>query len=308
MRNFFRRCYDPAADGTGGTGGAGGDKGGAPDPLLGGGGKAAGSGGDTNPYPETDYRHGLPEDLRNHTAIRDIKDVPNLVKSFINAQQMVGADKVALINEKSTPEQVAEFYKKLGRPDSADGYKFDPKTIPDGTVQDKVAFTKFVSSTIHKYGLSEKNGQGLMKDVVEYLGAQSKATSEADVKAQTEWIEGLKKEYGAAFDQKIAIGNAALKKFGGEEVINLLRSTGLGSHPGVVKMFVNMGQKLMDDKILDGSGNPTGAILSPSEAKSRIAQLKSDTEFIKKLYGKTELGHEQAVLEWDNLHKVAFPD
>ena len=276
MRNLFRRCYDTAAGAGGGGGGtppAGGKPpaGGAPDPLLGGGGGAPPAGG--SPFPHGDWRNTLPEDLRGHTALQPIKDVTNLVKSFIHAQTMIGADKIALINDKSTPEQVAEFYKKLGRPDSADGYKFDAKAIPDGVVQDKAAFTKFVASTIHKYGLSEKNGQGLMQDVVAYLGEQSKTTSEADTKAQTAWIDGLKKEFGAAFDQKIAVGNAALKKFGGEGVINLLRSTGLGSHPDVVKMFVTMGQKLMDDKILDGAGNPMGTVLSPSEAKSRITQL-----------------------------------
>lgn len=303
MRQFFRICLDPATGAGGGAGGAGATGGGAPDPLLGGAGGAGGT-----KFAEGDWRNSLPEDIRSHTSFQDIKDVGALAKSFIHAQSMVGKDKIAIPTDKSTPEEWAAFHTRLGRPEKADGYKFDEKLVADGSVTDKVAFMKTVRDLFHEHGVPAKAAEGIFSKYTALLADQHKAVKEADIKAQQTWVEGLKKEFGTAFEQKIAVGNAALKKFGGEGVIKLLRSTGLGSHPDVVKMFVALGQPLMDDNIVDGSGNPMGKILSPSEAQNRIKELKIDKEFVSRLYTKEALGHDAAVKEWDELHKTAYPE
>lgn len=243
-----------------------------------------------------------------HTALQPIKDVQNLAKSFIHAQSMIGADKIAVPGEKATPEQVAEFHRKLGWPEKPEAYKFDEKLIPDGLVPDKARMVKTVQSIMHKHHISEKAATGVYQEYVASMVEDAKAAKEADVKIQQDWVESIKKEYGPAFEQNVAIGTAALKKFGGEGVTKVLKATGLGSNPDVVRMFVAIGKGLMDGKIVDGAGNPMGGILAPSEAKAKIAELKGSTEFIKKLYNKTEIGHEQAVKEWDELHKTAFPE
>ena len=52
----------------------------------------------------------------------------HLAKSYINATQMIGKDKVAVPNKNSTEDQWNEVYDKLGRPESADKYSLNAKS------------------------------------------------------------------------------------------------------------------------------------------------------------------------------------
>ena len=51
----------------------------------------------------------------------------DFVKSYLSAQKLVGANKVAIPNKMATDEDWDEVYKKLGRPDKPDDYKYSFK-------------------------------------------------------------------------------------------------------------------------------------------------------------------------------------
>ena len=42
-----------------------------------------------------DFLSMIPEDLREHPSLTPIKDVSNLARSYVNAQRLNGADKLA---------------------------------------------------------------------------------------------------------------------------------------------------------------------------------------------------------------------
>ena len=65
--------------------------------------------------PAISFRDSLPEDLRNNPSLKNFNDVGGLAKSYVHAQRMIGADKIALPNQNSTDEDWANVYNKLGR-------------------------------------------------------------------------------------------------------------------------------------------------------------------------------------------------
>ena len=43
-----------------------------------------------------DFLSTIPEELREHPSLSPIKDVENLARSYVNAQKLIGADKIPL--------------------------------------------------------------------------------------------------------------------------------------------------------------------------------------------------------------------
>src|SRR3990167_4888778 len=76
-----------------------------------------------------EWKNFLPEDLRNEQSLKHINDIPAAIKSYINAQKMVGADKFLVPNKYATDDEWNGVYAKLGRPESPD--KYDIK-VPEG--------------------------------------------------------------------------------------------------------------------------------------------------------------------------------
>ena len=78
-----------------------------------------------------DWRSGIPEEIRGHKSLEHIQDVGALAKSYVNAQSMIGADKIAIPGKHATDEDWGEVYRRLGRPDSPEGYELTNE-LPEG--------------------------------------------------------------------------------------------------------------------------------------------------------------------------------
>ena len=68
------------------------------------------------------FLESLPEYLRSEPSLRTFTDPASLAKSYVNAQRMIGADKIPKPGKSWTDDQYNEFYNSVGRPDSADAY------------------------------------------------------------------------------------------------------------------------------------------------------------------------------------------
>ena len=66
------------------------------------------------------WRDSLSEDIRDNESLSKFTDIGALAKSYINAEQMIGKDKIVI---PSTEDEWSNAYQKLGRPDSPDGYE-----------------------------------------------------------------------------------------------------------------------------------------------------------------------------------------
>ncbi len=245
--------------GQGGSGGAAGGSGST------GGTGAAGTGG-----APADWRSSLPDDIKGEASLGAIKTVADLAKSYIHAQKAIGKDKIALPDKHATRDDYQAILRKLGVPEKVDEYKVNVK---EGKVVGDAFLNEFRAAA-HKAGMLPWQAEELL-DFYESKtsGAMSAADQEYKQKVDTD-IANLKKEWGTAFDQKIARANVALKEFLPDEADRkALMEDGFATNTRLIKLMENASKLMKEDKFVgQGAGNLSGA-LSPSEALSKAREI-----------------------------------
>ena len=119
-----------------------------------------------------DFLSTIPEDLRDHPSLGPIKDVENLARSYVNAQRLIGADKLPMpVNP--TTEDLDNIYSRLGRPESAEGYEI---AVDGNIVTEEVA--KSYADVAHNLRLTPDQANGVLeyyRAMVQESGSMSEA-------------------------------------------------------------------------------------------------------------------------------------
>lgn len=283
---MFKLLMEEANDGGGANGGgASGDGGatgsntapnigeGAPNTgtggeSVGGGGSGAGaSGGNGTSWLET-----LPEDIKKDPSLQTFKDPASLAKSWVNAQKMIGADKVVIPGENATDEEKAAFYNKLGRPESAEKYELK---APEGYTLDD-ATTKSFKEAAHKLGLTTAQANALLafdaerqKSAVDAQGTAALNAVREELKAYEEKVGGTEKYMARVDEARVAVQATTTPEFR-----EFLKTSGLGSRPMVIEHFAELYKMMGEGKVRDGTGVPFGNE-DPAELQRQINEIEA---------------------------------
>lgn len=307
---YNRICYNAEGGAGGGGTGAEGGQGQGNNSGTQGGGQGQGGGNPPASGGGNDFLSQLPEEYRTDPTFKDLKDVGSLAKSYKNAASMLGMDKsrlVALPGENATPEELADFYGKLGRPEAADKYQLPQlEDIPGFTSIDsmKEGFKKVA----HENGLTTKQVENLFKW---YHGENvnfAKSMEEQRTNSRTQAEESLKKEFGNGFDEKIAVAQKAYKVYADPDMQDLLEESGLANDPSVVKFFAKLGEGIKEDTIVGGKDGSGGNFKrTPAEAQAMINSKYGDKDFMTAYNDKMHPGHKDAVTTMERLFSDAYP-
>jgi len=215
-----------------------------------------------------DWRTEIPEEIRGHKSLETIQDIPSLAKSFVNAQSMIGADKVAIPGKYATDDDWNIVYDKMGRPAESSGYELENKLV-EGQSENVEMMTGF-KSVAHKLGLQPKQAQGLLNWFNEET-AQAIPDPEAAKMKQQETVNELKREMGAAFDDNVALGNGILSEFGTDGMVTLQMQDGtaLGDHPDIIRMMSKLG-RFLKEKV--GEDTLAGTKMSGAPSNDELNQ------------------------------------
>ena len=72
------------------------------------------------PTTKVSWRDSLPDDIKGNTSLEKFSDVSTLAKSYINAESMIGKDKMVVPGVNTTEDEWNDIYTKLGRPSTPD--------------------------------------------------------------------------------------------------------------------------------------------------------------------------------------------
>lgn len=220
-----------------------------------------------------DFLSTIPEELRDHPSLSPIKDVENLARSYVNAQRLIGADKIPMpVNP--TEEDLDRIYGRLGRPETPDGYQ-----IPiDGNVITEDA-AKSYADVAHKLRLSPEQANGVL-EYYKSLSQQSAEAAEQNEQFAREQVETeLRKEWGQAFEQKLSAAKAVVQDFATPEILEMKLADGtmVGNHPDFIKAFANMADfrhsVTSEDTISDSASNRA---MTPKQAQAEIDAIMND--------------------------------
>ena len=109
----------------------------------------------------------------------------------------------------------------------------------------------------------------------------------------------LKKDFGAAYDQRVELAKTTIRSFADEDAIEALEE-GLGNDPRMVKLFAKIGEAISEDK-LKGSK----PIYTPTEAQSEIDSIMGNPDH--PYHKKDHPGHAAAVEKMKLLYSQVYP-
>lgn len=298
---------DEATNGSGGggslmTGGQASNGQGSP----GTGSQDAGQSGGGSQVDANDWRSTLPEDLRAHTSLSPIKNVQELAKSFVHAQELVGKKGVILPTDEADQEGWAAVNKALGVPDLADDYKFPELELPEGMTIDE-DMQKWFRQAAHKAGMPQRVVDKLYKDYAERQVAQFTNYQKQMDERRGSAEQQLRQEWGKDYDNRLAGAQRLLRTFGDEQLVQYMDQSGYGNDPTLIRLFSNIAGKLGNDVLIEG-GSGGGFGMTPTMAKAEINTKKGDAEFMKKYLNADQIGHKEAVEEMQRLFKLANPE
>lgn len=220
-----------------------------------------------------DFLNLIPEDLRSDPSLSPIKDVENLARSYVNAQRLIGADKLP-IPVNPTDEDLDNIYGKLGRPETPEGYSFEA----DGNiVTEDVA--KDYAGLAHQLRLTPEQASGVL-DYYKSVASNSMETSQqADQESREKVEQELKTEWGNNYESKLIAASNAVEEFAGKDILDMQLADGtrIGNHPEFIKAFAKIAEfrhsVTSEDTISDA---PRSTIMTTQSAQAEIDAIMND--------------------------------
>ena len=220
--------------------------------------------------PAVDFQSLIPAEYKEEKSLQNFNKMDDFVKSYLHSQKLVGLDKIPVPNKHATDEDWKEVYKRLGSPETAEGYKY---SLPEGHAVPEDTLKSFSEEAV-KLGLLPNQADGIMKyynDIVNQ-GVNDQTIKSEEARKISE--QDLRKEFGSTYDNKITgAKNLATATLGAEFLNTTMLSDGskLGDNPQIVKAFANLSEKLSEDDIVKGD---TPSYQTTNEINKQIAALQ----------------------------------
>lgn len=181
----------------------------------------------------------LSKDVRENPemvkSLSKFKSLDELSKSYHELSGRLGSS-VQIPGKDATPEDQSAFWKRMGRPESADKYSF--KQEHEGA--------KAFAKTALEANLSDAQAQAVYKHLETTGGEALKQREAAMQRQQAETEATLKTEYGEKFPQAVENLRRGLDAFGGDELRAVLINSGLAYDPVIVRSFSKIGAQLSE--------------------------------------------------------------
>ena len=187
----------------------------------------------------------LPEELRGNPAhagkLAQFARVGDMAKAWLDLEgKLAGAATVP--GADASPETVAAFWEKAGKPKAADGYSFAKE--PDAAPFAKLA---------HESNLTEAQAQAVYSRLKAAGEQQAQALRQQQMAEYGETERKLKEEYGSRYPEKIEFLKRGLQT-AGNSVGALLQNAGIAGHPDIVRAFIHFGEMTAESGGARGSG------------------------------------------------------
>lgn len=261
------------ANGAGNSGGAANSGAGASGGGASGGAKSATDGttnlGDGGKGAGTSWRDSLPDDLKADPTLSKYSDLSNLAKAHVELQKKFGQKGVFKPGKDASPEEIKSFREAMGIP--TDPTKYDMGQF-EGVKVDPAIIT-----WAQKVGTENGIDPAALKNIItDYfkIDAQNEVTRKSATETEMKkGLDGLKTEWGDAFDRNLQRANFAAEKIGGKPLIDALVKAGVHNNPVILKAFENAAKLYSEDKLREGGINDSR--VTPGEIDAKIQAVQS---------------------------------
>lgn len=245
----------------------------------------------------TPWYQTLPDEAaRAHVEAKGYKTPAELALANYSLTKLQRGDPtvIGLPAEDATPEQMSEFYGKLGRPDAPDGYEFK---FEDGVKVDP-AMQTFAQQAFHEAGLTPAQAQIVADKWNAFANETNASALDTNAEQNDAALAALQETYGADLDKNKKAGRDAMAALGmdADHVSRIEAQIGSAT---IVDLLVRIGSKMGEAGFVgdNTSNNDPNNIdtMSSAQAQARITELRSDPAFEAKYTDAKHPGHSDAV-------------
>jgi len=232
-------------------------------------------------------------DLKGYVETKGFADAEALANSYQNLEKLRGvpADQLLqLPKDMTNREEMSPIYAKLGMPETVDGYqRVLPDTFDTG-VYDSLA------NQAHQLGLGDGQFQGLQQTFSEQAEAMIQQQEDTAVAEFDAWKSGNSEGFTAAARVMSEVGMTETEL---EGVLN-------GDKASLYDFLAKVGGRTSESTIVQGD-DPGGSAfsMSPSAAKTKIAELMGDDAFMKNYTSPSKDVRMAAIARMEELQKLA---
>ena len=245
----------------------------------------------------------LPNELQDDPQLGKFKDVASLAKGYKHMESFKG--KSVSIPEDQTPESMAEIWDKLGRPEAADKYEYEPPGKIDTGEYNFENQNEFLSQA-YDHGFSNDQAKFVLdfynnmafESINDIKNFQAKASADNTTELQNDW--------GRAYDENLSTAVRAFNQFATDQDREYLSTNGLDSSPALIRMFHKIGAQMNEGSFTgDVSAN---RMLSPVVAQTEIDAIRSDPgHALHEAYNSGEhRDHQKAIAEVEKLYALVY--
>jgi hypothetical protein len=247
----------------------------------------------------------VPEDIRGEAMLQSIPDVPTLAKNYVNAQRLVGTDRIQAPQSSWGDKEWGEFFNKAGRPETPDKYTLptDLKMEEGVTLDEKKLGA--ARAHFHKMGLTNKQADGMLRYYAESLNSTTAEQRQKEEASVAENTNKLRAELGDKFEEGVDLAKGVLRQFGSPDLINFLNESRLGDNPHLIRALMNVGKAISEDSAREGGRSLL--IKDATQAKLEVDRLSVDKEFQDALQNRENPAHRQALERWEHAFRKAYP-
>jgi hypothetical protein len=229
--------------------------------------------------PAFSWKSNLPSDYVNSPTMQKFTDdkdgLAKAVQSHLSLEKLLGHEKVPLPKDDKDIAGIQAFNKAMGVPDTADGYGLKDAVLPDNMKNlsfDKKTFAE----TVHKFGLTPKQASGLWEAYTQMsMGAYNKYVTENNTQL-AQLVNGLKQEWGDAYDTNVELGQMVINKFSDSEEASNFITASLLKNPQGAKFLAKIGSQFAENKI--GDFKYQRFSFTPEQAKQEIDKIMNDPQ------------------------------
>jgi hypothetical protein len=237
-----------------------------------------------------EFYSSLPDDLGSHSSIKQIKNIVDLNKSYVNTKGLVGKKLEEFWTSKD--ESIAAKRREImGIPGNAEGYEIDVPELPENVPYSKEALNEF-KELASKISLSKEQAKALAEwDTQRAISATEGISKQIESQMQ-EAESSLRKDWGNKYEYNISKVKQTTDYLGITDKINDL---GLGREPEFLKMVIEkLVPAVSNDKLVENSQKETLATVSDSLDDIETKMIKwdgstRDTEYQSLVKQRTEL-------------------
>ena len=268
-----------------------------PSPGAGGGADAAWSWASEDGTLSPGWQDKLGDELKGNSSLATIQSLPDLAKAYVATKGLVGK-KLEMPSAGARPEDIANWRKITGAPETSEGYRGDAKHLrPEGLPEElwnADAEKKFLDIA-HKHHLPP----AAVKEILGFYGSSLLDTMQASKVDEAEMLkaEGLKLQqtWGKDYQANITVAAQMAKMVGLDPMTDPIFT-----NARAVEAFAKMAKLVSEDKLV--TGEPPSLSTSARARAHDIVDPKSTSVISREYRG--EFGPERQSAAQQQYHHL----